>query len=329
MLAARSEEVQVVGDYVVWERFGETLVIARTQLGLRAFHNVCRHRGARIVRESGRAPNGTITCPWHGFRYALDGSVRGVPLRIDFEPDALENLAAAPVRVTEWGGWVWISLATTPPDLVVYLGEIRAELDRYQMESMRIVGHERWTVAANWKTVCDGFNEAYHVPFAHRKTAEGALLVGETSLTRLPPHSMMVVPLPSTIEWLRRDCDHIRTSDCHYLVFPNTFFNCLPTHIQAFTAIPKDPVTTVLEVWMVAYEDEDSAYDERMREQWETFRDVVAEDIFVAEEAGAASASSVRFKSLVSRREMRIAWFDEEIDERISRGSPEFQNGRV
>jgi hypothetical protein len=128
---------------------------------------------------------------------------------------------------------------------------------------------------------------------------------------------MMVVPLPTTIERLRQDHDHIRTSDCHYFVFPVTFFNCLPTHIQAFTSLPIDASTTALEVWMVAYGGRTEEYDQEMQSRWETFRDVVAEDVFVAEEAGAASGSSVEFESLVSGREMRIAWFDEEIEQRI------------
>lgn len=76
-----------------------------------AFHNVCQHRGARLVDGTGNCRTGRFRCPWHGFVYDLQGAVGAVPLRESFDPVELEGLRAPAVRVVEWGGWIWMMLS--------------------------------------------------------------------------------------------------------------------------------------------------------------------------------------------------------------------------
>jgi choline monooxygenase len=111
-------------DYVVWDRLRESVVIARQDDdSLVAWHNVCQHRGARLLAESGHGQIGKIVCPWHGFTYDLGGRVAGVPLRESFDPREIKNFRAPAVRVTEWSGFVWLyfsenALANTRPGSV-------------------------------------------------------------------------------------------------------------------------------------------------------------------------------------------------------------------
>ena len=87
------------------------MVVARQDDGsITAWHNICQHRGARIVGDSGRCEHGKFICPWHGFGYDLAGRVTGVPLRETISERELKDLRAPAVRATEWAGFVWLCL---------------------------------------------------------------------------------------------------------------------------------------------------------------------------------------------------------------------------
>ena len=110
-ILCRSSEIAATGDHVVWEGQGETIVVTRRRDGgVSGFHNVCMHRGARIVKESGKGAR-RFNCRWHNWVYDAEGHVIGVPDREDFCPAQLEGLATPPVECDEWGGWVWAVLA--------------------------------------------------------------------------------------------------------------------------------------------------------------------------------------------------------------------------
>jgi phenylpropionate dioxygenase-like ring-hydroxylating dioxygenase large terminal subunit len=152
-IICRSEEIAKPGDFVRWEGQGETIVVSRRRDGgVSGFHNVCQHRGARIVSaESGCARR--FTCRWHSWVYDAEGKVAGVPDREDFDANALDGLAAPAVECAEWGGWVWAVLAgpgvATP--LLEWLGrEIIDDLGAYHMEEMRLVDKLVWDVPVNW-----------------------------------------------------------------------------------------------------------------------------------------------------------------------------------
>ena len=90
-IVCRSSEIAGVGDHLVWEGQGETIVVTRRRDGgVAGFHNVCQHRGARIVKESGCGAR-RFNCHWHNWTYDFEGNVLGVPDREDFAPDARER----------------------------------------------------------------------------------------------------------------------------------------------------------------------------------------------------------------------------------------------
>ncbi len=93
-IICRSEEIPDTGDHVVWEGQGETIVVSRRRDGgVSGFHNVCQHRGARIVPESGKGAR-RFTCRWHSWSYDLEGTVVGVPDREDFDEKAARRARA-------------------------------------------------------------------------------------------------------------------------------------------------------------------------------------------------------------------------------------------
>jgi nitrite reductase/ring-hydroxylating ferredoxin subunit len=163
-ILCRSEELKDTGDHVVWEGQGETVLITRLKDGgLSAFHNICQHRGARIVRDSGCGAR-RFKCPWHDWVYDFDGTVIGIPDKEDFDPALVENARAPRVEVDEWGGWVFGVLAGPgiAPPLKEWLGEdIINDLGKYNMDKMYLREKMTWYVDVNWKVIIDAFKGAF------------------------------------------------------------------------------------------------------------------------------------------------------------------------
>jgi phenylpropionate dioxygenase-like ring-hydroxylating dioxygenase large terminal subunit len=319
-MIGRSAELADPGDYLVWEEFGETVVVSRLEDGgLAAFHNVCQHRGARIAPSSGRCER-HLVCPWHGWLFELDGQVAGVPDRADFDDAEIKGLRAPPVAVADWGGWIWIHLAgpDVAPPLLEDLGEIAEELAPYRMEEMELHATATWEMPVNWKAVVDAFIEVYHVAETHRVTIGEALAVRETAITLFDRHSMYVVPYSFNLETLQKTQDHQRYANTHYHVYPFSIFNCQTTHIQAFTPIPTGPNTTKFVAWNLIQPGGDRRFRTEMDRAWDLFTRVAAEDLYVAEQAGATRRSMGYTRNLNNERECRITHFLSVLDKQIA-----------
>lgn len=197
------------GDYFVYELGRESIVVIRGDDGeLRAFYNVCQHRGNRIFsNDSGWV--GQVACPYHGWRYGLDGRLDEVP---DIErfcpPPSAEERSLKSVRIETWAGLVWISLDPDAPTLTEYLGPIASNLSPYHFENMVLAAHQTVALDANWKTVRDNFLEQYHVDFIHPQHAGFVDCCNSTNTLWPLGHSATMVegcvtnsryPLPETV----------------------------------------------------------------------------------------------------------------------------------
>jgi phenylpropionate dioxygenase-like ring-hydroxylating dioxygenase large terminal subunit len=134
---------------------------------IKAFHNVCRHRGARILDGAGTCP-ATITCPYHGWSYRQDGSLIGVPMRDSFPSLDRAAYGLRPVRVDTALGFVFVCLAGDPPPVAKTWGALAEELAPYRFEDMvplAPISTDVWNV--DWKIAMDNYLESYHVPIGH------------------------------------------------------------------------------------------------------------------------------------------------------------------
>lgn len=186
---AREEELPATGDYLAVTLAGQHLIVVRGEDGaLRAFYNVCRHRGCQLIdtEESGRLSGRfgkRIRCPYHSWSYALDGSLQATPhLDIDRSQYSLH-----PVRVSCWGGFVFLQLDAGPPgdgrnnggdspeenghddtDAVRQaLGPIAERVRRYPLHELQCRWQKRYRVQANWKVILENYNECYHCAGVH------------------------------------------------------------------------------------------------------------------------------------------------------------------
>ncbi len=156
------------GDYATFDLGPESVLVLKDRDGsIRAFHNVCRHRGARLLDGSGNCPS-TITCPYHGWSYRHDGGLIGVPMRETFPGLDRAAHGLRPVRVDTALGFVFVCLAGDPPPVSSTWGRLALELAPYRFEDMvplTPITTEVWDV--DWKIAMDNYLESYHVPIGH------------------------------------------------------------------------------------------------------------------------------------------------------------------
>jgi Rieske 2Fe-2S family protein len=172
----REEELRQPGDYLVLDVLGESVLLVRNRAGqLRAFYNVCRHRGSRLCRTPAETqamrvalPGGIsaarlIVCPYHQWSYDFDGALVAAPHLSGVAGFNKDDFHLYPVGVDSWGGFVFLNL--TPAEakpLADQLDAIPERLRRYPLSSLRIGATIRYEVAANWKVICENYNECYH-----------------------------------------------------------------------------------------------------------------------------------------------------------------------
>ena len=161
------------GDYQTFDLGPESVLVVRDRDGaIRAFHNVCRHRGARLLDGSGSCPS-TITCPYHGWTYRHDGALIGMPMRESFPGLERSQHGLRPVRVDLAFGFVFVCLAADakggyPPPVAAAWGRLGEELQACRTDEMLPLGpisSEVWNV--DWKIAMDNYLESYHVPVGH------------------------------------------------------------------------------------------------------------------------------------------------------------------
>jgi len=156
------------GDFQTLDLGSDSVMVLRDRDGsIRAFHNVCRHRGARLLDGSGNCPT-AVTCPYHGWTYRHDGGLIGMPVRESFPGLDRSLYGLRPVRVEVALSFVWICLAGDPPPIATVWGELADELAPYRLEDMVPLGpitQESWPV--DWKIAMDNYLESYHVPIGH------------------------------------------------------------------------------------------------------------------------------------------------------------------
>lgn len=165
----REESLLQSGDFITAGIGDQSIIVTRSDDGLRAFHNTCRHRGAQICSAgSGRFRNGRIICPYHTWTYSLDGDLVATPYRLDtgsFEPG---NYSLYKVSLETWRGFIFVNLAEEPErTLLDELGDEVDNIRNWPLEDMRSVHQLTKPIDANWKIYWENYSECYHCPRVH------------------------------------------------------------------------------------------------------------------------------------------------------------------
>lgn len=170
----RVEDLPEVGSYLTYDILDDSVVVVRTGPdAFAAHHNVCMHRGRRLVDTPDGARNAcgrkkSFVCGFHGWAYGLDGSCIHVPERADWQGALTPaNTHLAPVSVDTWGGWVWINMDPDCEPLRDYLEPAATMLDPFGLDNMRCKWRRWLHFECNWKVALEAFNETYHVATTH------------------------------------------------------------------------------------------------------------------------------------------------------------------
>ena len=174
VFAGAEAELPNPGDMKPIDIGGAPLIIVRDQDGeIRALHNVCRHRGARLVTEPCNSP--TFTCPYHAWRYGLNGKLRARPHfnganKMDkFDDGGGDKLDLVPVRTETWNGCIFVNVSGDAEPLEDWLQPLLERTTQYDFSSIRWAGKLEFEVNANWKLVYENYMEGYHVFAVHPK----------------------------------------------------------------------------------------------------------------------------------------------------------------
>ncbi|MQT12374.1 aromatic ring-hydroxylating oxygenase subunit alpha [Segnochrobactrum spirostomi] len=271
-IACHVSDIDKPGAYLTLDIVGERALVLRGQDGvIRAFHNICRHRGSRLVADETGTCRNALVCPFHGWVYNLDGTLRG-PARPDTFPP-LDKVAygLTPIECEVFLGFVFIRFEPGPQRSVAETLAVYApELAHYRTEDL-VPTAGVWTQLSpvNWKSVRDVDNEGYHVAMAHPALQD---LYGATyfdtpfvngvcrSFATFNPHagrrwsvrhyvklSTPAVPLPAPLDkaWI------------YYGMFPNGVLAVTPEAVQFYQEFPLSTGETLLRGAVYRYPDED------------------------------------------------------------------------
>ncbi|MDX6593648.1 MAG: choline monooxygenase [Gaiellales bacterium] len=282
-----TSEVAAAGDTLVAEIGGQSLIVTRNADGeLRAFHNVCRHRGSRLL-DPGRCHIARfIKCPYHSWAYDLNGECLGTPLFDDdsevpvdqrgiFDMDDVKRFDKADhalhaASVEEWGCLVFANLDPNAAPLQEQLGDLPSRLAGYGMEDWVIARSKTYEIAANYKLIGENFMEYYHLPWVHP---------GLVKVSPMKAHhrwqgpgmytGMCTSPIADNSEqggWKGLPPkDGLSESDATSArfawMFPGTALNVLPNHVFVMIARPVAPGHTSEQTHLLVHRDAADAPD--------------------------------------------------------------------
>jgi Rieske 2Fe-2S family protein len=247
--AGRASQVAAPGDFFLREIADESVIVTRDGNGsLRAFFNVCRHRGTRIcVPPEGHFP-GRIQCGYHGWTYGLDGSLIGAPHAQD--GFCREEYPLNRVHADIWDGHIFINLGAEPVPLASQLEDLPQKFLHWQMAELQTYRRIEYDVKANWKLIMVNYNECLHCPILHPAlTAITDYLSGEND----QPHRGYIggtmdfqagAKTMSKDGKLRRDylpglSTDERNRVYYYAIFPNLLLSLHPDYIMTHTLWPQ------------------------------------------------------------------------------------------
>lgn len=168
VVAGRCDEFADIGAFRTVEVAGESLIVVRnTDRTLRAFFNVCGHRGTRMCQERSGRFAGSIQCPYHAWTYGLDGRLVAARYMDDTPGFDVTQFSLRIAQVAEWGGFVFVNVEPEAPRFEDALAPLIGRFEPWRLETLRVARTIAYEVAANWKLLFENYSECYHCAVIH------------------------------------------------------------------------------------------------------------------------------------------------------------------
>lgn len=260
-IACHISDIPEKGNYVTFDLCEERAIILRDAEGeVRAFHNICRHRGSRLVtKEQGKCPN-ALVCPFHGWVYNLDGTLRGAARPESFPDLDKQEFGLRSIDLELWNGFVFIRFKTGPQASVrELLSSVEEEAAAYNMAD-HVPTDGFWTEESpvNWKSVRDVDNEGYHVAMAHPALQDlyGSTYVDDPFVDGVSRSDGKFTPTKGR-RWAVRNYkkftkpqphlpEHLHKTWLYYGIFPNAVIAATPETVLFYQEFPLSTGKTML-----------------------------------------------------------------------------------
>jgi phenylpropionate dioxygenase-like ring-hydroxylating dioxygenase large terminal subunit len=298
-------DIAAPGDWHTLDFLGESIVAVRGDDGqVRAFSNVCRHRGSRIMDgASGCAKR--LVCPYHAWTYGLDGRLVGVPNRKSYPQLEMADDGLVPVEQEIWHGFLFVRLVPGGPSVAEMMAPFEERIAPYRFEELRAIG--RVTLRprpVNWKNVADNYSDGLHIPVAHpgltRLFGRGYGVEAEEHVDRMWGQ-MVDTPSANLSERMYQQMlppvDHLpedaRRLWLYFKLWPNTAFDIYPDQVDFMQFLPVSPTETLIREIAYALPDERREMKAARYLNWRINRRVNAEDtaLIARVQAGMQSSS--------------------------------------
>tara|TARA_R110000772_G_scaffold42917_6_gene99263 strand:- start:2035 stop:3177 length:1143 start_codon:yes stop_codon:yes gene_type:complete len=281
VVVGHAQQLMEPGDFLTHDLLGiPILVVRQKDRSLKAFLNICSHRGARICnQESGNAK--LFVCPYHAWTYSLDGQLRGVPKSGFPNYDIAEgNLAT--LQVEERHGLVWVQVdPATRIDVAAHLGEIDDEIASYGITDCEAHLIKVVDADINWKSVLDGFLEPYHFATLHAESI-APYFHGDYSPFRGYGLNGRMIGVRKSFDAIIKnrfeDIDFLQHVAVNYQIFPNTVLVWQGDHFECWTAYPgntPDKCRVLIQMLIPS-----TSYKEEKMARWERNWTIIKETVF-------------------------------------------------
>ncbi|WP_260929640.1 aromatic ring-hydroxylating oxygenase subunit alpha [Novosphingobium sp. 9] len=268
------------GDAMPVDLAGWPILLTHGKDGeIRAFHNVCRHRGIRLVKDCTHAAR--LTCPWHAWTYSLEGDLLAMPEiggeKINQAPGFDKAaLGLKPISVGRWLDLVFVNIDGTAPPFAEWIAPLEALLANYDLSGLRHAERLQDTYQANWKIAMEAGIEDYHLPFGHPQL-EAHLFRNTTACVHRPVYTGGYVDVRAAHTedadaraWTARLPD-LKTRDGKPLpllysltLFPTATVLVTADHVMLGTLLPDGPERTRMDISL--YYDGEAAHDPALAE---------------------------------------------------------------
>jgi carnitine monooxygenase subunit len=289
-VVCHESEIAMPGEWRRLDYLDESVLVIRGDDGeARAFANLCRHRGSRLVDgESGCAK--VLTCPYHAWSYARDGRLVGVPHRSEYPGLRPDELGLVPVALEKWHGFLFVTLEPGAPSVAEMMLPYETEVAPYRFEELRAIG--RVTLRPrplNWKTVADNYSDHLHIAVGHPGLAR---LFGKNYRIEAKEHvdrmegdlaaKPSVNASERTYQKYLPEADHLPLSHrrkwLYYKLFPNVAFDIYPDQVDFMQFMPISACQTVIREISYALPDDRREMRAARYLNWRINRCVNAED---------------------------------------------------
>ncbi len=329
ILVGFSSQVRAVGDWFTHDATGVPILCVRSDDGvLRAFLNVCRHRGARLVADGEGSKQTMFSCGFHGWTYGNDGSLCKVPMPESFPDLDRSNCGLVALSLAERHGFVFVVPQPKSPTtehavaaIDQFLGPLLAEIGSFGIGNYVMTNPATQTRKLNWKLHMDATQEVYHLPVLHKATAGAGYFQNCSILTHRAPHARVVMPGPKIHELRPEDRANWRLLDhaaVVYALFPNTTMLLYMGYVQMLSVFPVDTDTSIVRTVMLVPPGQVDAAEAHHRQcHLVTYWSTMAEDLAVCEQMQANMRTGANAALRVGRAESLLAAFHRTVDEMV------------